>query len=751
MYTVLEAQQILLNLFGLDSSCNRLSGEYDYNFHIKADDTNEFLLKISHPNEKISIIEMQNDVLHWLQASPKTFNFPIPQRTLANEWVGELTTSKKNTHYVRLFTFISGNLFAQIKYHSPELLENLGVQLGHLSQSLTNFHHPAAKRFSRWDLKQALWIRDQLNVIKNIEEQQCVRYFLERFESDVAPVLSNCRQSIIHGDLNDYNILVSSSTFGKDTVTGFIDFGDVVETATICELAIAATYAILDKPDPLAAAAQIIKGYHTIFPLQEVEIDILFDLICIRLCISVVNSAIRKKESPNETYLTISEKPAWSLLKKLKKIHSQLATCIFRDACTFPDKKWQKSKILKTRQQRISKNITLSYNTPLQIVQGIGQYLIDENGRQYLDCINNVAHVGHCHPKVVEAGQRQMAILNTNTRYLDENLARYAERLIATLPLPLEVCFFVCSGSEANELAIRLAQAHTGRSNFLVMDHSYHGNTSTLINMSPYKFNGTGGKGKPDFVQVLPIPDAHQVFHIPTLNKNLAAFICESILSCGGQVVLPNDYLKYIYSAVRNAGGVCIADEIQVGLGRAGTHFWGFETQQVVPDIVTMGKPLGNGHPIAAVVTTREIAESFNNGMEYFNTFGGNPVSCAIGLSVLNVLQEENLQIHALQSGNHLKQQLNVLKNKHSFIKDVRGLGLFLGIELMTDISSNISAKDFATHVINQMKDRGVLLSADGPLQNVIKIKPPLIFTKENGDVLSNYLDDILSSFCSPR
>lgn len=397
-----------------------------------------------------------------------------------------------------------------------------------------------------------------------------------------------------------------------------------------------------------------------------------------------------------------------------------------------------KMEILAARQKYIGKNVSLAYQEPLHIVRGKAQYLYDANQREYLDCVNNIAHVGHCHPRVVEAGQRQMAILNTNTRYLHEYLPLYAERLVATLPKPLEVCFLVCTGSEANELAIRLAMTHTQRKKMLVLDHAYHGNTSTLINLSPYKFNGRGGRGKSDFVEVIPLPkDPSVIFDNRLVSNETAAFIYESILCCAGQVLLPALYIQQIYKDVRAIGGVCVADEVQVGLGRVGTHFYGFETHGVIPDIVTLGKPLGNGHPLAAVVTTREIAESFHNGMEYFNSFGGNPVSCAMGLAVLDVLADEKLQENALTVGNYLMQQLNELKHHHPIIKDVRGSGLLIGVELEQEGC-------YATRIINEMKNGGILLSSDGPANNVIKIKPPLVFNRLNSELLTSVFHDVL-------
>jgi 4-aminobutyrate aminotransferase-like enzyme len=391
------------------------------------------------------------------------------------------------------------------------------------------------------------------------------------------------------------------------------------------------------------------------------------------------------------------------------------------------------------------------------------QYLYDENGRAYLDAVNNVSHVGHCHPRVVKAAQEQMAVLNTNTRYLHENLVRYAERLCATLPAPLSVCFFVCSGSEANELALRLARTHTRQKDVIVVDAAYHGNTTGLVEISPYKFDGPGGTGAPPYVHTVPMPDVYRgqykrsdpraaekyAYHVEEIIRQrqgkVAAFICESLMGCGGQLVLPDNYLKEVYRYVRDAGGVCIADEVQVGFGRVGTHFWGFETQGVVPDIVTMGKPIGNGHPLAAVVTTPGIAASFNNGMEYFNTFGGNPVSCAIGLAVLDVIAEEQLQANALHVGTHLLDSLRRLMDRHALIGDIRGPGLFVGIELVLNRETLEPAPAQASYIANRMRERGILLSTDGPFHNVLKIKPPLVFTKENVDFLVATLDEILA------
>lgn len=420
--------------------------------------------------------------------------------------------------------------------------------------------------------------------------------------------------------------------------------------------------------------------------------------------------------------------------------------------------------MLERRAQSIGPSLSVSYRRPLHIVRGVMQHLIDADGRRYLDAVNNVAHVGHAHPDVVRAGQRQMAALNTNTRYLHEAMLDYADRLTATLPEPLRVCYFANSGSEANELAIRMARAYTGERDMIVVDVGYHGNTTTLVDVSPYKFNGPGGQGSQPWVHVVPMPDAYRgtfrderagmkyaqavreaVGSIRQAGRRPAAFLCESILSCGGQVPLPDGYLAEAYRHVRAAGGICIADEVQVGLGRVGAHWWAFEAHDVVPDIVTMGKPLGNGHPVGAVVTTVDVAARFTNGMEYFNTFGGNPVSCVIGLEVLGVIQREGLRENALSTGNHLMTRLRDVAGQHELIGDVRGNGLLVGVELVTNREARTPAAREAAYVANRMRELGVLMSTDGPDHNVLKIKPPLCFGPADADFLADTLDRVLA------
>ncbi len=426
--------------------------------------------------------------------------------------------------------------------------------------------------------------------------------------------------------------------------------------------------------------------------------------------------------------------------------------------------------LLARRRTRLGRSLSLSYRKPLTIVRGSGAYLYDADGRAYLDLVNNVAQVGHAHPRVVEAAARQMALLETNTRYLHPAILEYADRLAATLPTGLEVIHLVNSGSEANELALRMARAATGRRDVAVLEGGYHGNTSGLVDVSPYKFDGPGGAGRPATTHVAPLPDPFRGRHrgpaaesaaayladLGTVldaaaadGRSVAAFLAEAMPGSAGQVVPPPGYLRGAFARARAAGAITIADEVQVGLGRVGNWWWGFEADAAEPDIVTMGKPLGNGHPLAAVATTRAIAEAFDNGMEYFNTFGGNPVSAAIGLAVLDVIVEERLRERAAANGARFLAGLRDLATRHDVIGDVRGIGLFIGVALVADPLTLGPATDVADAVVEGAKARGILLSADGPYHDVLKIKPPLVIEASDVDRAIEVLDDVLGELGS--
>jgi len=772
------ASRLAQELYGVKAVARALPGEYDDNFHLVASDGCEFVLKAMHPAREESFVDMQARALQHLAARAPRLALPrvIPSRNGAA--FSTVKLDDEHNRIVWMLSFLPGATLACTQPHTTELLASLGRLLGQMDLALLDFSHPATRRFLKWDLARSNWARDYLGHIPDPARKALAKKFLNLFEEEAVPRFPHLRKGVIYGDANDHNALVDPATM---RVISVIDFGDMHEGFLVGEAAIAGAYAILGEEDPLAAAGDVLAGYQEVLPLKEDEIAAFFPLLAVRLAVSVVNSAHRKSLVPDDPYVTVTEAPAWAALERLEAIGHETAFNYFRGVAAkvtppeanFPAKtagannraEWSFEKTLSARKKLLGGNLSLSYEKPLKMVRGSMQYLYDETGRAFLDVYNNVPLVGHSHPRVVRAIQEQVALLNTNTRYLHENILKYAERLTQLLPEPLRVCYFVNSGSEANELALRLARAHTGREDVVVLEHAYHGHTNTLIDISPYKFDGPGGKGRKPWVHVAPLADDYRGLYRrgeADLGKKYAAHVCEILERCakqgraaaayiaetlpsvGGQIVFPPNYLAETYKYVRAAGGVCIADEVQVGFGRLGTHFWGFETQGVVPDIAVFGKPIGNAFPLAAVVTTREIAASFANGMEFFSTFGGNPVACAAGLAVLDALRDEHLQENALRVGSVWMAELRALQSKHPLIGDVRGSGLFLGIDLVTDRESRAPATRQANYVVNRLREEGILAGTDGPHHNVIKLRPPLCFTSENAQQFTSTLDAIL-------
>jgi 4-aminobutyrate aminotransferase-like enzyme/Ser/Thr protein kinase RdoA (MazF antagonist) len=755
-------QDLVKEHYGLTVTVKALNGYDELNFLLSNEKNEKHILKVSNESHPFPFLEAQLAIIKHLTKSSISDCF---QHFCTNKKGEELTkiVSDSKTYYLRILNFLEGTFWVEKEDKTTELHSNLGSFLGNMDHTLQDFSHPAMHRNYTWDISRASEANDNLKHILNHEKRRIAGYFLLQFDTEVLPQIHRLRHAYIHNDANDYNVLVQGNR-----VSGLIDFGDMVYTALINNLAIACTYAMLDEEDPLAVATSIVEGYHKSYTLTEQEVDVLYYLIAARLCISVTQSAYNASLDSNNEHHYITEKPAWDLLYKLIEINPIKAQDAFRKACGFEGviNDGDYSDLLEIRQKKIGRNLSIGYKDKLKIVKGALQYLYDDKGRTFVDCVNNPSHVGHCHPVVVRKMQKQIATLNTNTRYLNDAITEYAEKLTATLPAALSVCYFVNSGSEANDLAIRMSRHFTKQKDIIVLDHAYHGTSTVAMEMSPYKFDSKGGFGQMPWIHKAINPDLYRgpykygeanagekyaadvqriIEDLKKEDKAPAVFICETLLGVGGQIPLPENYLKTAYEYVRAAGGVCIADEVQVGFGRIGDHFWGFELQNVVPDIVVLGKPIGNGHPLAAVIVTEEIANAFNNGMEYFNTFGGNPVSMTTGLAVLDVIQEEEMQQHALEVGNHLMDGLRGLMAKYPIISDVRGHGLFIGAEMVKDRTTMEPAVPEIDIVVEKLKEKGYLLSTDGPLHNVLKIKPPMTFNTQNADEMVRLLDITLS------
>lgn len=773
-----EIKQLLLTHYKITAEIYPLNGYEEENYLVKTSNNERYILKIAFSNKIDESLPGQIAMMDHLSAA---FPEGIFQKVIAPNTSGhdqfnssdrlssantKLVSIRKNgrVYSIRLLSFLEGKFWYETTEKSSHLYESLGSFLGQMDRALSNFSHPGLHRCITWDLSKAADAIGKLKFIADPAKRRIADYFLLQFQTEVAPRISSLRHAYIHNDANDYNVLTSD-----EEVTGLIDFGDSVYTALVHNIAVASTYAILYDDDPLQSVCLILRGYHEKYPLRNEETDILYYLIAARLCISVTQSAFNAFENSENAHHFLSEKPAWNLLEKWIRINPFKAANAFRKECGFEsliDVSDDYNELLKERHDLIGRNLSISYNKPLKIVKGALQYLYDDKGNTFVDCVNNVSHVGHCHPTVVRAMQKQLATLNTNTRYLNDNIIAYAKALTAKLPSRLKVCYFINSGSEANDLAIRMARHYTNRQDVIVLDHAYHGTSTLAIEMSPYKFDSKGGSGQKPYIHKALSPDLYRGIYqyddekagakyaeaVRTILEDLsvkgtpaAAFICETLLGVGGQIPLPEGYLKAVYEHVRKYGGVCIADEVQVGFGRVGKRFWGFELQDVEPDIVVMGKPMGNGHPLAAVIVTEEIANAFNNGLEYFNTYGGNPVSMTTGMAVLDVIEKEQLQQNALLVGNHLMGLLKKLMKDFPIISDVRGYGLFIGAEMVKDHITKDPALPEIDLIVEEMKERGFLLSTDGPLHNVLKIKPPIVFSIQNADDLVRELASVLS------
>jgi 4-aminobutyrate aminotransferase-like enzyme/Ser/Thr protein kinase RdoA (MazF antagonist) len=968
-----------------------LPGEYDLNFRVSG--AQDGVLKIMNAGRDSADTDLQVAMLEHLRTDE---TLPVPRliKTLSGAVTAELHVADGPPRLAWMISRLPGQTLAATTPVTAPLLHDIGAHLARLDLALKGFTHPGLERPLKWDLSTADWIGDHLALIEDEARHSTISTILADYNKTCQPLLKRLPQQALHNDLNDHNILVTTDAAGQSHVTGLIDFGDAVYGPVLADVAIAGAYMVLDTDTPIENLAEFLRGYTSANPLSEDEVDALWPLVLMRLAVSVVNSAMMKRERPDDPYVVISEGPAWRLLDNLdlydpgyiraclrraaglgpgraghrvrgfldqtrgafapmfafdlnnvpvlnytptgaqapldpfktdipemttltnahlsadqtglgryaeprliysepmfqrgphrssprRSIHmgidifapagtpicAPLAATVlcseWRDehlgyggwiileheipgtdakfctlyghlskACTqalrvgqtlqpgdqfaelgaehenggwpphlhlqlgvdtgdnldwigvaFPDElaAWRDvfpnpaallniaddkagydlppaHNIAARRQAHVTPNLSLTYDQPLHMVRGWMQFLFDAEGRCYLDAFNNVPHVGHCHPDVVRAVTGQIAHLNTNTRYLNQGLADYAEALTNRLPDHLDTCFFVNSGSEANEIALRLARNFTGAQDVLVQEHGYHGITQTCIDLSHYKFAGLGGQGQRNWVHVADLPDPNGQYQgadagakyaadvkqmLEGLDAPVACFIAESFPCVGGQIIPPPGYLKSVYAHVKAQGGLNIADEVQTSLGRLGTCPWAFEYQGATPDIVVLGKPSGNGHPLGIVITTHEIAQAFNTGMEFFSTFGGSNVSCAAGLAVLDVLERDGLAQNAETVGARLLAGLQTLQQQRPLIAEARGLGLFLGVELTNP--DGTPATQAADYIINRLRDHRILIGSDGPHANVLKIRPPLCFTHKDADHLLAVLGGILT------
>ena len=988
-------QKLVEEYYGIKGNATKLNGELDLNFKISANDS-QYFLKIYNQSIDIEFAKFQENIFEKLDKTLEKKVYPKQLLNTKGNAISFYCDKNNRKRFFRLNSWIDGRLWSEVNPITNTLRKKLGRSAGKLTKSLESLKIIDNNYNTDWDLAKSLWTVNYLKLFNTKKKLKVIQYFQDCFLNDLASY-QTLRKSFIHNDINDHNIIISKKLVNPD-VKGIIDFGDTLKSQTINDLAVTCTYAIMNCTNPLSSAISIVRGYNENYKLFDNELYHLYDLIGMRLVVSLTKSAINKTEFKENKYLLISEDSAWDLIYKWYSIDRKFAHYNFRQACNltphpnlvkfntwainqqiniidlFPSinkneflkldlsvsSEWlglsdnfkdldlfgnkikylqqqnldkiicggyleprqlyntenykrecnngiesrtihlgvdfwvgegteitnlfdgivdtisidknekgyggliiikhkihdfsfytlfghlspnkfnynvgdflkkgaligivgnkiengnwvphlhfqlllsklnykqdfpgvsyyseieifkslcpdpnlifknqnlksyeslDLKKIINYRKSHLGKNLSLQYDKPLYISKGEGVYLIDDNGEKYLDTLNNIAHVGHENSNVVKVAQNQIALLNTNTRYLHKNIIELTENLLSFFPRELSVVYYVNSGSEANELAIRMAENFTNRKNILISEGGYHGSTSKCIELSHYKFSNKGGNGESKNTYTFPLTDEFRgkyrgkncsleyVNEIEKIIKKMksngelvGALLLEPIISCGGQIELPENFLKNVYKIIKREGGLCISDEIQTGLGRVGEKFWGFELHDVVPDIVTIGKSFGNGHPVAAVICKKKIADKFNNGMEFFSSFGGNPVSCAISNEVLNEIQIKNLQLNAKKTGEYLIKKMTKLSKKYPIIAHIRGKGLFLGFELSSKLLEPLPKQ--TKYLINRMLEFKILLSSDGLDKNVIKIKPPLTFNKENSDYLIRCLDIVFS------
>ncbi len=990
-------EQLLAQQYDLRGTLVALVAERDRNFRVDST-RGTYLLKVMHKGCDPALVEVQAKALLHIATRAADLAMQRLVQTQQGQLQATLRDHSGNDLCAFVVTFLPGRLLAKVRPHPATVHTALGALLAKFDFAMQDFTHPCLTRELKWDLRRAAWIEQRIDAIEDPRRRAIVQGIVARYLTSFAASLATLRMGPVHGDGNDYNLLLGGTPAAPKLA--LLDLGDMHHGVLAGEVAVAAAYAMMTADAPLPALMAITAGYHSVLPLTEAELAMVFPLVLTRLAVSVTNSALLRVGNQGDSYISVHEASAWLLLEQfatrdlreievmlktacgycstnaMTRVHHAIATLphhevlvgslpaaqghvldlsyesllggddpehfdsqlageriqrelrnaksalgigrygeprpiyngpafgsekangarrtrhlgidlfaaagtkvaaplaaevvrtdnckdhldygglvILRhralDGTTFgtlyghlapasiralrvgqqlaagetfaalgtqsengdwpphlhcqvlafdpldcptvppgvadPDEfhalallypdpspllglgktaAWQTkpvAELLADRHTNFAPNLKISYRTPLAVARGSRHFLYDREGRRHLDAYNNVPHVGHCHPRVVQAVQEQVALLATNTRYLYESMTEYSRRLLAHCPPSLSVCYLLPSGSEANELALRLCRAHTGRKAMMVMEHGYHGHTTGTMDVSPYKFRQPNGGGAPDWVHESVQPDIYrgefrgadagaryaarikeQIAQLAARGVNLAGYLCECLPSVGGQMLLPEGFLAAVYQAVRAHGGVCIADDVQTALGRTGSHFFGFDLAGAVPDMLVLGKPLGGGYPLGAVVTTKEIAASFARLPEFFSTFGGSTVACRAGLAVLDALAADNLQQNALATGERLLRGLRGLQRDHAVIGDVRGSGLFLGVDLVTDRESRAPATSHASYIKNRLREHRILIGTDGPSDNVLKIRPPMTFDGAAADTLLDALAKIL-------
>ena len=750
-----DAAAILASVYGLSGELAELHGERDLNFRVEASDGRRYLLKIHNPHDGADVVDMRTEALAHIRGVDPALPICDVVRTADGTTRAALDAADGRRSQVQLFSFLEGRHAGRDELGRAALFQ-WGRCVASLGKALRGYFHPAAGYAIQWDVRHTGALRHRLALL-GPEHRRLAEHVVDRFEEKVAPRLPGLRAQVVHNDMSRDNLLVD----GEGRIVGITDFGDMTHTALVCDLAVAIADVLDGRPDSLELARHMIAGYQSVTALETEESAVLGDLVAARLATAVVVSTWRRKRHADAPSFPGGAVEFLRLLEAegLDEVARRVATYAADgspSAARLPYRR--RGAELLAERRAVLGPLELSYDEPLHLVRGEGVRLFDVSGRSYLDAYNNVPVVGHCHPVVWAAIAAQGRLLVTNTRYLHESSVELAERLVALAPPGLDRVMFVNSGSEANDLAWRIARHATGHSGAVVTRFAYHGVTEATTALSPEEWEdcvapahvrlltppggGPGGDGAAAARRGTTAAEA--VADLATGAHRVAALFVDPGFTSDGILGPANDWIAAASAAVRAGGGLVVGDEVQAGYGRTGDGLWSISSSGVAPELMTLGKPMGNGFPVAAVLGRSGLVDAFIEETGYFSTFGGNTLACVAALAVLGVVQEEGLVEQAAAVGAHLRARLEEVARRHEEVAGVRSWGLLCGIDIVEPGGPAGPAPDAgrARAVVNRLRRLGVLVGVTGPAGNILKIRPPLVFARSDADEVAERLDE---------
>lgn len=766
-----EVREVAARRYGLEGNFQSLHSERDQNFLVETNDGAKYVFKIANKDEATEVADFQIGALqHIARQDP---SLPVPRIILDidGQPFCKVRFTDDNKHIVYALSYLEGIPLSRLECSIDSATRRrFGALMAKVDIALRAYFHPAAKQQHPWNIETCTRLRCLTHHVGNDEDRSEIDDVLAHMSTDVLPRLQFLRHQVIHQDAHTDNVLVDPNA--QNEITGLIDFGDLLYGTLVAEVAVACDSVPYETEDWVTPACDIIAGYDAVLPLEEDEVDLIFDLVSARNALTATVVAVRAALMPEQPAHIDSPQPFVHRLRQLQQIGRLEFGQRLRRACRFPvycpktaDEALSNSdetNLVAARHALMGRKATHFYQRPMHFERASGPWLYSTDGHRYLDCYNNVPQVGHCHPHVVTAIARQAAALNTNTRYLYSTVLEYADRLTSKLAPHLSACIFVNSGSEANDIAWQIAKLVTGKSGAVIMEDAYHGITDVIRQFSP----GRPGTHLPDFLQGLVVPDPYRgpfrggdqdltesyaadadraIAELTESQHGVAAFMVDSALCSSGVPDVPEGYMRAVEKKIRAAHGLMICDEVQSGFGRMG-RWWGHEHHGVRADIVTMGKPVGNGHPLGVIVTTDEILNLFIDKARLFSTFGGNTVACAAGNAVLDVVEQEELIERGNVVGDYLREKIRSLAAKHKLIGDVRGHGMITGLEFVTDRDKRTPATNETARLLELMRRRYVLVGSEGRDANIFKLRPALIFRRKHVDLFIDALDRSLDS-----